>query len=206
MNHFDTGANLSSPDWAMRDVLPMLEEINCTFLELLSDYARSQHSAGGQFLAELRYALCTTNDAARLHAARAPMLLLDFGFRNEAWWREVAADPLRTFPGKAPIVSHPAAVELARATLMLVWHLARANPSSALVLTSMSPPVARIIGSLRPKQLEQIAEHQYKAMRPRWEARTGLWQQLLSGHTQKHDLRTFSIRALQLCGTTPPSQ
>ena len=184
-------------DWVARDVLAVLSEINETFVRLLADRAVLTDETRTDFIGALRELLCRSD--APTKAAHAPVLLLDIGFHDPDWWTVLAREPSRMAAlGRSPFPREDA-VELSRATLMLAWHLSRADLASCLILLGLSLPVARIVGTLRPKQIDQIAESHYARLRPRWEDRPSVWQQLLSGtETDQASMRTFAIRALEL--------
>jgi hypothetical protein len=182
------------------DALSLLQDINETFLVLLIESAR-QPTNGGEFFLALRETFCRMDESAKATVASAPLLLLDFEFRNADWWKGVASDPRRRFLARRPLIEQEQAIELTRGALMLAWHLARSDLASCLVLVGLSDPVAQVVRSLRPKQIDLIAEHQFRSMRPRWEDRPYLWQQLLTNIETDIDLRAFAIRALRLSWT-----
>lgn len=191
-------ALLERPERTSHQVLGLLLDINEAFVRYLLTSAREAAPARCALLSELREAIRKTNASAEALAARAPVLLLDMGFRDHAWWTQIAANPTRKFGRYKAALPHSQAVELARATLILAWYLARAEITSCLVLAGLSQPVARIVGALRPGQIDQIAEFQYESLRPRWEDRPSIWMQLLSGSARELKPRELVIRALQL--------
>ena len=69
----------------------------------------------------------------------------------------------------------PAAVKLARSTLVLAWHTVRTNLDAAVVLLGIAPSVAEIIAKPHLQDLDRIAERQYRHVRPRWEDRPAVW-------------------------------
>jgi hypothetical protein len=92
----------------------------------------------------------------------------------------------------------PRALKLARSALMLVWHLARSDRDSSLVVLGLSAPVIDIVGALQPQQIDRIAERHCAFLRPRWEDRPSVWRRLLCGAATQEAARTFTLRALQL--------
>jgi len=182
---------------------PPLHELNERCLDLLARMAGGTASnSAPELIQVLRGALHTMRPEARHRAAASPFLLLDLGFCDSAWWSAVKNDAScrwqarghRDFFAKRP------AIALTRALLMLAWHQVRSDPNAAVVSMGISLDCAHIIRSLRFSQIDQIAEHQYARLRPRWEDKPIIWTRLLSccATDDRESLRDLHIHAIQL--------
>ena len=122
------------------DIRAALGGINGTFLQLLVDMAQLHTDPPVNFVEELRETLLRLNSHVNLVAARAPFLLVDIEFRNAAWWEAIAAEASRSvaLPAGELNPARARALELARSTLMLAWHMARTDRESSLIEIGMS--------------------------------------------------------------------
>lgn len=193
---------IGSQQWTAYNTPSLLLDVNETFINLLVTVARRSEQMPGPFFERLRDPLRSAAGKAKLIAKRAPLLLLDINFDDIIWWNAVARDPASGVTDQSPLVPAQDAIELCRAALTLVWHLSRADLPGCLVLAGLSRPVAQTVGSLGLKQIHQIAECQYRSLRPRWEARPALWLGLLANTEGDVSARTFAIRALQISWDT----
>jgi len=140
--------------------------------------------------------------AAQRRLARCPYLLLDAGFAEPARWQAPVGLAVHEVapPARAPERVSPDAdwVALARRTLLLGWHLARAQPLAARVLLGMSPASAECIAACGLSELEALAEA-VAPVAPRWERQPQIWRQLLqASHAAGEALRRAQLRGLQL--------
>jgi hypothetical protein len=89
---------------------------------------------------------------------------------------------------------------LIRRLLVLAWHLARSNPLAARITLGMSDTCAALIAGCRLEALEALAESRPDWIRPLWEDRPEIWQQLLTAALSDHEarLRPLQLRGLQL--------
>ena len=178
------------------DIRASLCDINGTFLQLLVDMAHLDTARRPQFVEELRTPLLRLKP--QWIAARIPFLLVDIEFQNPAWWKAVAVESSRSviLPTRNLNLPRVSALKLARSTLMLAWHLARADRESSLIAMGMSGPVIAQLTVLQPRQMERIGERHYSQLRPRWEDHINLWLQLICGAHEQGGMRAFTLRAL----------
>lgn len=181
--------------------LAPLKEINDRCIEALAVAARKEQPGSLILVSHLKDVLLRTTPAIRARAAERPILLTDMQFTNAAWWRAAREHPARPAPlpswrGAFP---KPAAVGLARATLMLAWHSLRSSPESA-VLLGLLPDVARVIADLSLSDIDSIVERRFQHVRPRWEDRPAAWRRLLMTAESADFRRTreFNLYSLQL--------
>ena len=114
-------------------MLQPMQEINERCLELLAQAARGGRTGAFALVIPLRDLLVQMTPQARKRAAGNGFLLVDLEFANALWWLSVTNRPGRAAPaprGRGGF-HRAAAVQLARATLMLAWHNLRADPGSA---------------------------------------------------------------------------
>lgn len=164
------------------DALGPVCEINEQCLQLLVEAARSSNVPRNGFVGELIATLSGLDAPTQVCASRFPFLLVDIRFRDCTWWREVATHPTRIWSDPTWLARFPrsSAVKLARATLVLVWHTVRMDLEAAFVLLGLAPSVAEVIVELRLRDIDRIAERQFRHVRPRWEDRPAVWHQLLA--------------------------
>jgi len=185
------------------ELLLPLHEVNARCLDLISLVAKlDPEDAPFALVGPLRMLLRGTRPPLRRRAASQPFALVDMEFRDIGWWQAVKSRPSRVWkdrPWRA-LVPKRAAIQLAQTTLMLAWHMTRADADATSIVFGMSPEVAQIIRSLRLSEIDTIAQHQFRHVRPRWEERPELWRELLvAAHSEDSGAaRTIAIRALQL--------
>lgn len=190
---------LSAPS-VVQSLAP-LKEINDRCIEMLALAARKEQPGSLILVSHLKDVLLRTTPEIRARAAERPILLTDMQFTNAAWWRAARAHPSRPAPlpswrGSFP---KPAAVGLARSTLMLAWHGLRSSPESA-VLLGLLPEVAQVIADLSLSDIDSIVERRFQHVRPRWEDRPAAWRHLLMA-AESSDFRLnrdFNLYSLQL--------
>lgn len=192
------------------ELLLPLHEVNERCLELIALVAKlDPEDAPFALVGPLRSLLRGTRPNLRRRAARQPFALVDMEFRDADWWQAVKSRPSRAWkdrPWRA-LAPKRAATQLAQTTLILAWHMTRADAEATCIVFGMSREVAQLIGSLRLSELDTIAQHQFRHVRPRWEERAELWRELLVA-AQSDDsaaMRSIAIRALQfLAGEVIP--
>lgn len=174
-------------------------EVNARYLEMLACNASAALGAGDP-VAELRDLSASVDPETRSRLARVPYLLVDMRFRDERWWETARRAP-RSRPGcSGDAFPRVAAVRLARAVLMLVWNGLRSNPAAACVLYGISTPVARVIIQLTLDDLDEIARRHFRQVKPRWEDRRAVWEDLiLAAQAENSDpMRACNLHALRL--------
>src|SRR6185503_20101316 len=90
--------------------------------------------------------------------------------------------------------------QLTQATLVLAWHMTRADAEATGIVFGMSREVAQVIAALGLSDIDTIAERQFRHVRPRWEQQPEVWRELLlAAHRDDADaMRAFVVHALQL--------
>ena len=181
--------------------LAPLKEVNDRCIEMLAVAARKEQAGSLILVSHLKDLLLRTTPEVRARAAERPILLTDMQFTNTAWWRAAREHPARPAPlpswrGSFP---KPAAVGLARATLMLAWLSLRSSPESA-VLLGLLPEVAELIADLSLSDIDSIVERRFQHVRPRWEDRPAAWRHLLMAaeNADFRKTREFNLYSLQL--------
>jgi hypothetical protein len=200
------------------DVLSPICELNEQCLRLLVDMARHDSLHTAAFLNDLLSTVSSLNSATLACAARFPFLLVDFRFRDFHWWQHVIAAPNKPWKESTwlTVLPRATAIKLSHETLMLTWHTVRTDREAAVVLLGLTQAVADAIAALRLRDLDRIAERQFRQLRPRWEDRPGVWRQLLAcaRSTEVDAAHAFVLHALQLtagaalprCDGTPASR
>lgn len=188
---------------AAPESLAPLHEVNERCLDLITLVSKlAPEDAPFAMVGPLRSLLRGTRPIVRRRAARQPFALVDMEFRDVEWWRAVASNPARTWKDRAWRNASPkrAAVQLTQATLMLAWHMTRADAEATSVVFGMSREVAEVIAALGLSDIETIAERQFRHVRPRWEQQPEVWRELLlAAHRDDADaMRAFVVHALQL--------
>jgi hypothetical protein len=185
------------------EFLAPLHEVNEHCLDLIALVSKMEpEDAPFAMVGPLRSLLRGTRPIVRRRAARQPFALVDMNFRDAEWWTAVAQDPTRTWKDRPWRNASPkrAAVQLTQATLMLAWHMTRADLEAASVVFGMSRDVATAIASLGLSDIETIADRQFRHMRPRWEQQAEIWRELLlaAHRDDANAMRDFVVHALQL--------
>ena len=174
-----------APDGGLRE---LIAELNMEILASCVATAPSLH--------ESWHAL---SGAGRLRLAGCPFLLVDAGFARPELWTRLPdfavreAVPLRTLLANRSALPTP----LLRRVLLLVWHAARANRSSACVVLGMSGRCAGVIASCRLADLEALAERRPGWVRLRWDRQLEVWRAWLSAAAKESPRR---LERLQLWG------
>jgi hypothetical protein len=176
-----------------------IAELNAQLLDSLRRCAhRSAVVAYAPLLAELAPLWSRLGEPA-LHAlARCPYLMLDAGFgRPECWGGAVHES---TEPRCADWLAIALEADLVRRTVILGWHLARANPYVARISLGMTAQCAQLIARMRLRDLEMLVERRAGSCRLRWQERPAVWRQLLEAAATGSigQLETLQLRGLQL--------
>lgn len=191
-----------------------LHEVNGRCLAMLMQSARQNRPGGISLVLHLKDLLLRLTPEAQQRAAQSSILLTDIHFANPSWWRTAKTHPMRPAPLSSWQGGFPrtAAVQLARATLMLCWHGLRSHPQDA-VLLGISAPVAEVIEGLSLTEIDHIVDRRFRHLRPRWEDRPAVWRALLLAAESEdfRKTRDFSLYSLQLVTgalwpSTPPTR
>ncbi len=192
------------------DALAPICDINEQCLQMLVDVARTNPSSADPFLSEILTLTATLNSQTLATAARFPFLLLDFGFSEPTWWRDISGesdDPAAELTWLTPF-PRATTTRLARAIIMLAWHTVRTDSEASVVLLGVTPEVAGILQSIRFHTIDDLAERHARRLRLRWADRPGVWRQLIAcaKHTEIDVAHEFVLHALQLtAGTALPT-
>ena len=176
-------------------------ELNLRFLEVLAGAAAG---AGGGLqspvVLELKSEWRVLSARQMQMLARCPYLLLDAAFGVPEHWRATMCGAVHEAapPGRNPVSA--LGTELVRRTLVLAWHLARANPLAARITLGMNAECTDLIAGRGLYELEAVAEARPAWVRPRWEGRLDIWRQLLRAASadQANRLRQLQLRGVQL--------
>lgn len=184
------------------ELLASLQDVNERCLELIATAAKlPTDDAPFAIVGPLRSLLRSARAHVRRRAARQPLALVDLEFRDPEWWQAVKSQPTRAWKERAWRAASPrrAAEQLAHNTLVLAWHMSRADADATAIIFGMSREVVGVIASLRLSDLETIATHQFRHIRPRWEQQPELWRELLvaAHHDDRDAMRAFAVHALQ---------
>ena len=189
------GEAARGPEKALRP----LYEANQHCIELLVKAAWSDRS-DLPLVRQFRASFRSMSAEARVRAAQKAFLLVDIEFTNSAWWKLLKDHPLRTSsPPRSDFFPRSSAIQLARASLTLVWHSVQSNGAETCLL-GVHPSVAEVIGAFSMSEIERTAERRSRHVRPRWEDRPAVWQELIqaAGSPDIRRAREFSLRALRL--------
>ena len=160
-------------------------------LEILESHVGTVPGLQGRWLA--------LSGAARLRLAGCPYLLVDAGFTQPELWARLPnlgvheAVPLRTLLASRSALSTP----LLRRVLVLTWHIARANRTSARIALGMSRSCAGVVAGCRLADLEALAERRPGWIRPRWDQHSEVWRAWLTAVTKESPR---GLERLQLWG------
>lgn len=176
--------------------------MNAQCLLMLIRTARSERANTIPLVAELRDLLRSLDPDMLERAARQAFLLVDMEFGNGTLWHpaRIHADRQMRTPLWSGAFPRPAAIQLARATLLHAWISLWADPLTAPVLLGMTPPVAEVVRNLTLEEIERIAKMRFRHVHPRWDDCLGVWRRLLiAAQTRDEELMLeFHLHALQL--------
>lgn len=179
-----------------------LHDVNTRCVELLTHAARHTTRPALSLVVRLGPVLRSSTPEIRRRAAERSFLLVDMEFHDSDWWQGVRREPQKRWRTHGVHEAFPrrSAVPLARSTLVLAWHSIQADFDAACVLLGMTRSVAETIASLKPSELDRIAERRHRHLIPRWHDRPDFWNQLFvaaqSGNASQ--LRLIDLHALQL--------
>jgi hypothetical protein len=138
--------------------------------------------------------------SAQRRVSACPYLLLDAGFAQPQRWERAPCQGVMDVAPRRGYFSGRDGVALVRRTLLLAWHLARANRVTGRVILGMSAQSAERIAAARLADLETLAEQAPAWIVPRWEDQPAVWRQLIDAgcRAQPLLLRQAQLRGLQL--------
>src|ERR1039458_6904589 len=183
-----------------RALLGPVTEINQQMLECLRVMALAEVPEPPRLVLALRADWRRLSAAALPRLAACPYLLLDAGFAHAQRWEPLTSAAVMEPPARGGYFAGRDGIGLVRRTLVLAWHLARANRVSARVILGMNARSAERIAASRLADLEALAERAPGWIVPRWEQQPIVWRQLLAaGYPgQPQQLRQAQLRGLQL--------
>jgi len=191
-------------------LLAPVAEINQQMLACLRQMALDEPpdnaSSAPRLVTLLRADWRRLDASAQRRVAACPYLLLDAGFAQpqhwERWehWERAPCAGVMDVSSQRGYFSGRDGVALVRRTLVLAWHLARANRVSGRVILGMSALSAERIAAARLADLEALAELGPGWIVPRWEAQPPVWRQLIDAGCRGQPLllRQAQLRGLQL--------
>ena len=191
-------------------LLAPVAEINQQMLACLRQMALDEPpdnaSSAPRLVTLLRADWRRLDAGAQRRVAACPYLLLDAGFAQpqhwERWehWERAPCAGVMDASSQRGYFSGRDGVALVRRTLVLAWHLARANRVSGRVILGMSALSAERIAAARLADLEALAELGPGWIVPRWEAQPSVWRQLIDAGCRGQPLllRQAQLRGLQL--------
>lgn len=183
MSHPGTGehtlAEVIEPERFNKEALQPLYQLNRALLELLVASASQPVSeAHPQIVVSLGPTLLDLGTDTREQLARCPTALVDFGFRNVEFWRQIESGQpvLPSLPGCFPRLQ---AIQLAQTTLTLAWTLWHSSREAATIMFGLAPECAAILARVGIQAISRIAETNPHCVRPRWETDTTFWRELI---------------------------
>jgi hypothetical protein len=183
------------------ETLAPVHDVNERCIEMLEQIARGDRPDSVTLVLQLKDLLTALTPESLARAAERSLLLTDLQFSNAPWWRAARDHPARPVPPPTGCRAFPkpAALQLARATLMVTWHSLRSSAQSA-VLLGVQPDVAKIIAGLSLSEIEILVARRFRHVRPRWEDRPVVWRMLLSAAASAdfRKMRDFNLYSLQL--------
>lgn len=153
---------------------------------------------------QVRRALLEIDPPVRQSLALCPFLLLDAGFRDPMRWQQTATNATHLQTRETPVLVDldMKLLNLARATCILGWHLARTDQIAARLILDASPECADAIARLNLTDLQEIAERMvlFRQFKPRWHDRPEVWRRLiqLAQTSPRRAFASVNIRGRQL--------
>ncbi|MBM0105798.1 hypothetical protein JM946_13740 [Steroidobacter sp. S1-65] len=181
----------------LRHLLGLIRALNCRGLELMAQLARSDAAPAPPAISRNLALWRGLDRSARERAANQPVLLLDVRFSDAMWWRWACERrPLERKPGAQGYFSPRVAAELMRETITLAWIIARADHGLASILCGMVPAVTRVVSSLDPAQIEQLADQHHRHLRLRFDDLPSYWRMHLKISGSKPILEVPTVETL----------
>jgi len=168
--------------WRSTSALHAIYAMNEHVLDVLVRLASSaRENCKLEIVSRYRELWTRLDASARQRAARSPILMLDFRFSDEEWWRGILAQSAMRRKSAPSATAFPAkwAAELLRETLMLAWTTVRSDRRAGVFLFGMSPGVAQLVAGLTPPIIDRLASNYRYELRPRWAGFLRYWEMLL---------------------------
>ena len=193
---------LSTP-WTGASCFKVVHEFNERFVRAITSVAREGDQGTMPEVVWIHRDLWPNLDAAAIrHMSQCPFLLANIHFRSATWWqqaRNVASSPGGA-PGPVPLFSGERAVELMWEAILIARRTIRVDTRDAAILLGMSSDVASVVADLGLGDLQHIAHHHHRHLRPRWEHRSAFWGKLLdtASHDDREALYELRLYAFQM--------
>lgn len=157
--------------------LGLVRALNRRCVELMAQLARSDGAPAPPAIAKNLALWRGLDRSARERAANQPVLLLDINFADATWWRRACERrSIERKPGAQGYLSPRVAAELMRETITLAWVIARADHGLACMICGMAPPVARILSSFGPADIERLSGQHHRHLRLRFDDLPSYWR------------------------------
>jgi hypothetical protein len=181
-------------------LLAPVAEINLQMLACLRQMALDPTPVAPRLVSVLRADWRRLDAGAQRRICACPYLLLDAGFAQPQRWERAPCPGVMEVAPRRGYFSGRDGVALVRRTLVLAWHLARANRVTGRVILGMTALSAERIAAARLADLEALAELAPGWIVPRWEAQPPVWRQLIDAGCRGQPLllRQAQLRGLQL--------
>jgi len=195
---------LASRRWPRMRILKDVAQLNEHLIAVLSVLAQMRGPTSLAVIGDNADLWGSLDAPSRRRAALFPVLLLDLHFQDATWWGRIV-DGAGAPPADAGCAGARAEQwqpEFTRESLMLAWPAAREDRAAAALLFGMSKPVADLVGSLSPQQLDHVSLHHSHEMRLRWAHTPQFWRRLLlaSKVDDVAALKDVYLLGLQLLG------
>jgi hypothetical protein len=197
--HDDFSPPTVSGGWDSAMLAPVAE-INLQMLACLRQMALEQVHEAPRLVTLLREDWRRLDPVAQRRVSACPYLLLDAGFAQPQRWERGSYPGVMDAALRRGYFCSSDGIALVRRTLLLAWHLARANRVTGRVILGMSAVTAERIAAARLADLEALAEQAPAWIVPRWEDQPSVWRQLIDAgcRAQPLLLRQAQLRGLQL--------
>lgn len=187
MGEFSDGATHDSvppspPRWKGIQSLDLVHQFNERCFELLCEVAAADaRPTSLPIVTENRELWLLLDLETRRKAARMPLVIMDAHFKEEAWWRRVAAVQPHEAETEGPSngLPHGASEHLMHETTMFAWQTARWDRTVAQMSLGMSLSVAEVVAALTPQQIRALATRESQGIQVRWADDPRLWRDLL---------------------------
>jgi hypothetical protein len=166
--------------WLGKATLESVLEVNEQVLSLLRAQCLAD-VAQPSLLREVGPLLMSLDARSLRCAAASAVLLVDVGWADAGFWSDVIVGAINDRPPRypAPFFTVDGAVAVMRLAMTQAWHLARSEPAAARLLLGVSVANLTVIGGCTLSRLTRVAEARIQWLRPRWESRPKIWQDLL---------------------------
>lgn len=126
-----------------------------------------------------------------------PFALFDLRFGDDSFWESQAAVGGGVQDGQAAIAADERVVALARATIMLAWHLAQVHALGIRLIFGAAPGTVAVLAGLSVAHVDGLGRRVAPSLAARFGARARFWMQFEGWAA---DPRDESVMLLQLLG------